>query len=66
MLIFRSLLSHRNTLNNNGAHGNVAKRKSLLSKESISAHHMDKSEGYWKNALYAYIHILNQSEKSSV
>ena len=44
----------RRTLNNNGVHGRVAKRKPLLSKNNIAARlqfakdHKDKPERFWK------------------
>ncbi|KAL0173833.1 hypothetical protein M9458_029801, partial [Cirrhinus mrigala] len=45
----------RRTLNNNGVHGRVGKRKQLLSKMNISANlqfakdHVDKPDDYWRN-----------------
>ena len=47
----------RKPLNKNGVHGRIARRKLLLSKKNIAAHHLfakdhlGDPEGYWKNVL---------------
>ena len=65
----------RRTLNNNGVHGRVARRKPLLSKKNIAAHlqfakdHVDKPEGYWKNVLWTdetKIELFGLNEKCYV
>ena len=48
----------RKTLNKDGVHGRIARRKSLLSKKNIAAcltfakDHLDDPEAYWKNVLW--------------
>uniref|UniRef100_A0AAR2LFJ0 Transposase Tc1-like domain-containing protein n=1 Tax=Pygocentrus nattereri TaxID=42514 RepID=A0AAR2LFJ0_PYGNA len=65
----------RRTLNNNGVHGRVARRKPLLSKKNNAARlqfatdHVDKPEGYWKNVLWmdeTKIELFGLNEKHYV
>ena len=58
MSMFMSPHNIRKTLNKNGVHGWIARRKLLLSKNNIAAclkyvkDHLDDPEGDWKNVLW--------------
>uniref|UniRef100_A0A8C4TBF5 Transposase n=1 Tax=Erpetoichthys calabaricus TaxID=27687 RepID=A0A8C4TBF5_ERPCA len=64
----------RRTLNNNGVHGRVARRKPLLSKKTLLLvcsllDHVDKPQGYWKNVLWTdetKIELFGLNEKCYV
>ncbi|MBN3293577.1 TCB1 transposase, partial [Polypterus senegalus] len=65
----------RRTMNNNGVHGRVARRKPLLSKKNITARlqfakdYVDKPEVYWKNVLWTdetKIELFGLNEKRYV